>query len=150
MAASQVATSAVLYLPVDYDPIDLCDAVRAYSDFDQVAEFEVLFYRDKPIALVCYLGACVKFSRKDLSSIVASKLGCRADAKLTQLTELGSVRSIIDSLTITEPELTDRSQLNLEAFLINFSNVPRSSTSKSRLQVNECSSETSLVNSRDL
>jgi trimethylguanosine synthase len=119
-AASKAAPSAVLYLPVNYDPADLCEAVHSYSDFDQVVEFEVFFYKNKPVALVCYLGACVRLSHSDLSSIVASKLGCRADLGLAELVEASSVRKLIDSLTRTEHELTGRGQQNVELLIRNY------------------------------
>jgi 2-polyprenyl-3-methyl-5-hydroxy-6-metoxy-1,4-benzoquinol methylase len=120
-AASKAAPSAVLYLPVNYDPVALCEAVHSHSDFDQVVEFEVFFYKNKPVALVCYLGACVRLSHSDLSSIVASKLGCRADLRLTELVEGSSVRKLIDSLTRTEHELTGRGQQNVEVLIKNHS-----------------------------
>lgn len=123
-SACKAAPSAVLYLPVNYDPIELCSAVHSHSNFDQIVEFEVFYYKSKPVALVCYLGACVKLPRADLISIFASKLGCRADSKLTQVIEMFPVRKLVDSLTRTEYEVTGRGQQNVEVFIKNFHKVP--------------------------
>lgn len=120
-AASKAAPSVVLYLPVNYDPVELCSAVHSYTKFDQIAEFEIFYNQRKPVALVCYLGDCAKLPRGDLRSIFASKLGCRPDSSLTKLVETGTIRRLVDTITRTEFEVSSRGQHNIEMFLKNYS-----------------------------